>query len=387
MAGRWSARMEFRLLTAKTVSADDRSVQSKVMIKCIHALDRSEMVLIAQLEAFVTLAHQHRMRIAGERLHLSQPALSARIAGLETELGARLFERGREGMVLTAAGRAFLVHAERALDAVESGTRIVRDVEDGQDGLLVVGAAPAVSAYVVPELIARLRRFYPGVRVSVRTGHSEEIVELVATGDAQIGLVRELRDERLRSELLYEEELALVARPDHPFVSEGRIPLSRLRDATLILFDRASTYYDLTHALFRDAGVSPYSVIEADNIETAKRMVTRGIGVALLPTTATAEAIDSHELAAIDLPEARAIRRRVIALERPGQREWAPMTTLWTLLRTIPSFIPGAAAVADGGQHAAPSPDTTQPGTRSREGASSPSSRHRSRTTAPSGGS
>jgi len=316
------------------------------------------MVLLAQLEAFVTLAHQGRMRHAGERLHLSQPALSARIAGLETELGARLFERGRSGMVLTPAGRAFLVHAERALEAVEAGTRIVHDVEDGQDGLLVIGAAPAVSAYVVPELIARLRRFFPGVRVSVRTGHSEEIVELVATGDAQVGLVRELRDERLRSEVLYEEELVLVARPDHPFAREGTIPLSRLRDATLILFDRTSSYYDLTHALFRDAGVSPYSTIEADNIETAKRMVARGIGVALLPTTAAAEAIDSHELARIDLSEARAIRRRVAAIERPGQSEWAPMTTFWSLLRSIPTFIPGATPVAKPGAESSTTRDT-----------------------------
>ena len=300
---------------------------------------------LAQLEAFVVLARQGTMRTAGARLHLSQPALSARIAGLEAELGARLFERTPRGMLLSAAGRALLPQAERALGAVAAGVRLVRDVEEGEEGQLLLGATPIVSAYVVPELIARLRRVHPGVHVVVRTGPAAEVAAHVAAGDLQIGLVPELRDRRLTSVVLYDEEVRVVARPDHPFVQAGPITPARLSDATLVLFDRGSNDYQLTRELLRAAGVTPYSLIEVDNIETARRMVARGIGVALLPSTAVHDAFEADELAPVALVEFPTVRRRIMAVERLVQADWPPLRHLRAVLRSIPEFIPGALAV------------------------------------------
>ncbi len=91
-------------------------------------------------------------------------------------------------MGLTRAGRALLPHAERAVEAVEAGRTAVGQVEQGDDGELVIAAASAVNASVVPELVARFRRFHPGVHLFVRTGSVDDIVELVTLGSAQIGL-------------------------------------------------------------------------------------------------------------------------------------------------------------------------------------------------------
>ena len=178
------------------------------------------------------------MRSAARALHLGQPALSARIAALEDELGARVFERTKRGVRLTLAGRALVPHAERAMEAIEAGRSAVSQVEQGDDGELVIAAASAINASVVPELVARFRRYHPGVHLYVHTGSAERIVELVAFGSAQLGLIREAapsRDPRLRVTPLYEEQLMLTARPEHPFVAEGPIPMSRLADATLDL--------------------------------------------------------------------------------------------------------------------------------------------------------
>jgi len=304
---------------------------------------------VPRLEAFLEVARLGSMRAAARSLHLGQPALSARIVALEDELGARVFERTKRGVRLTLAGRALMPHAERALEAVEAGRSAVSQVEQGDDGELVIAAASAINASVVPELVARFRRFHPGVHLYVRTGSAERITELVAFGTAQLGLIRETapsRDPRVRVTPLYEETSLLVARPGHPFVVEGAIPLARLADATLVFYDRGSDDYDATQSLLKEGGVAPYGVIEVDSVDTARRLVERGLGVAFLPSTAAVPGIESERLATVELIDARPASRRIVALERTEGSTWPPVETLRRLLGDVVSFVPGASAVA-----------------------------------------
>jgi DNA-binding transcriptional LysR family regulator len=300
---------------------------------------------VPRLEAFLEIARLGSMRSASRSLHLGQPALSARIATLEDEIGARLFERTKRGVRLTLAGRALLPHAERVMEALEAGRSAVSQVEQGDEGELVIAAASAVNASLVPELLVRLRRYHPGVHVFVHTGTPERIIELVAFGSAQLGLIREtrpIRDPRLIVTALYEEELLLAARPEHPFVAEGPIPISRLGDATLIFFDRGSDDHDLTQTLLKEADVAPYGVIEVDSVDTARRLTARGLGVSLLPSTAVMPEIEAGRLAPVGLADTPRIRRRVIALERAEASAWPPVETLRRLLAEAATFLPGA---------------------------------------------
>ena len=302
-----------------------------------------QTVLLAQVEGFIEIARQGNMRRAADALLISQPALTARLQALEHELATSLCRRSHSGMVLTPAGRAFLPHAERAIEAIRSGSSLVRELEHGVIGELALAVAPAVSAYVLPEILVRFTERHPNVRLLVRTGHSEEIVDLVARNEVELGIVRQLRDARVRSRPLYEDELILVARPDHPFAEAGTVDVSEISHAQLILFDRTSSYYDVTNALFRVAGVIPRGVTEVDNIEAAKRMVERGLGVALLPGTAVADALSVGSLREIRLAGAAPIRRRIVAVERLGSRPVSPfLSTLWGLLERIPELIPRA---------------------------------------------
>ncbi len=304
-------------------------------------------MLLAHVEGFLEVARQGTMRRAAETLYVSQPTLTAWIHALEADLGATLFRRSQSGMTLTAAGRAFRPYAERAIESLRGGTALVRDVERGAVGELAIGAAAAVSAYVLPELLARFTAEHPHVRLLVRTGHSEELVDAVVRGEVVLGLVRDLRDARVLSRPLYEDELVLVARPDHPFAERGRIDVRRLGEARLIFFDRTSSYYDLTNALLRQAGVSPQGIMELDNIEAAKRMVERGLGVALLPGTAVSDALAAGNLVRVALVGADPIRRRIVSVERSQPVEpTAALVAFRELLGRIPELVPGAAAVS-----------------------------------------
>ncbi len=273
-------------------------------------------MLLAQVEGFLEVARQGNLSRAAGALYITQPALTARLHSLEEEIGESLFVRTRRGMELTDAGRAFLPYAERALSSLHDGQELVAEIRRGGAGELVLGAAPAVSTYVLPGLLVRFTARYPKVRLIVRTGHSEQIVEMAVRNEIQVGLVRALRHPMIESRALYDDELVLVVNQDHPFAASGRITLEQMSEARLILFDRTSSYYDLTNSMFREAGVAPRGVIELDNIDAAKKMVEQGLGVALLPYTAVAAELSAGSLTPITISGAAPIRRQIVAIRR-----------------------------------------------------------------------
>lgn len=273
-------------------------------------------MLFSQLEGFVEAARRGSVSRAAEALYVTQPALTARLKSLERQLGAALLIRTGRGVRLSEAGRVFLPHAQRALEAVGEGQRLVSEAARGGAGELALGAAPAVSTYVLPAILERFHSHHPAVRLSVRTGHSEEVLELVLREQVQIGLVRALRHPDIESLPLYEDELVLVANPAHRFAERGEIAVEEMSEEQLILFDRTSSYHDLTSAFFREAGVVPRGVMELDNIDATKKMVRQGLGVALLPHTAVAEELEAGNLRSVRIADAPRVARRIVAIRR-----------------------------------------------------------------------
>ncbi|HWC32281.1 MAG TPA: LysR substrate-binding domain-containing protein [Actinomycetota bacterium] len=256
------------------------------------------------MEAFLEVARVRSVSRAADALFVTQPAITARIKGLERALDATLFVRTSRGMKLTESGEAFLPYAKRALETLADGRRAVNTVERGGGGRLSVGAAPAVSTYVLPSVLKRFAESHPRISVSVRTGHSEEIVELVLREQVDVGLVRALRHPEIATTPLYEDRLVLVVEPSHRFASSGSIDLEQMSREQLVLFDRTSSYHEVTSAFFRRAGVVPAAVMELDNIEAAKKMVEEGFGVALLPHTA------------VESADAEPVGRQIVAIRR-----------------------------------------------------------------------
>ena len=289
---------------------------------------------LAQVEGFVEIAHRGNLSRAAETLFITQPALTARLRGLEAEVGTPLFRRGRRGMALTPAGRAFLPHAERALRALRDATLVVGQLPVTE--ALVLGAAPAISTYTLPELLVRFEAARPDTRLIVRTGHSEEILELVVRGDLDVGLIRDIHHPELESLLLLEDELVLVAEPGHPIARRRRVGVEAVRDARLILFDRTSSFYDLTRNLFRQAGSPPRGVLELDNIDAAKQMVLAGLGVAVLPRTAVEAELANGRLRRITLVGTPSIERRIVAVRRRDRPSTsAAADAFWSLLAEV----------------------------------------------------
>jgi DNA-binding transcriptional LysR family regulator len=290
-------------------------------------------VLLAQLEGFVAVAGRGSVSRAAEDLGITQPALTARLRSLEREFGLVLLARTARGVRLTDAGRAFLPYAERMAASAAQASQAMARLRAGSGGSLEIGAAPSVGTYVLPRVLRRFRALHPDVQLSVRTGHSEEVLEMVLREQVQLGIVRALRHPRIESTPLYEDELALVVHPQHRLAREEAVRVDELAEQQLILFDRASSFHDLTNAFIRQAGVRPGGVMELDNIEAAKKMVEHGLGLALVPRRAVADELSAGLLRAVRIADAAPLRRLIVAIRLADAEELSP--TLGGFLSTL----------------------------------------------------
>lgn len=295
---------------------------------------------VPRIEAFVQVARTGTISGAAEALYVTQPALTSRIQGLERSLGTELFTRSRQGSRLTDAGRALLPHAERMLAALRQGRAAVDRVRTGEAGSLTIGAAPAVSTYVLPAMLHRFQAGHPGVRLSVRSGHSEEVLEMVLREEVEIGLMRPIQHPDVTSTLLYEDELVLVVHRGHRFAAGGHVRMAQLGTEHLILFDRTSSYHELTSAIVRQAGIAPRGQLEVDNIDAAKRMVEQRLGIALLPRTSVQAEVGSGRLVPVKLTDMPPIVRQIVVARRRDAGELSPV--LESFLSTLDDLRPTA---------------------------------------------
>jgi len=271
---------------------------------------------LQQVEGFLEVARRGSVSRAAEALFITQPTLTARLHGLERELGTKLFVRTPRGMRLTEAGHAWVPFAQRAMRALTEGRDALEQVMAASAGHLVLASAPAVSTYVLPGLLERFVAAHPRVEVSVRTGHSEDLVDLVLREEVQLGLGREIHHPDLELRPFHKEVLVLVCAVDHPFASVRSVTMAEVTNEKLIMFDRTSSYYEITHAAFLSSRVKLRRYMELDSIEAAKKMVERGLGVALLPATAVLREVETKHLIRVKVRDAPPMYNSIAAFRR-----------------------------------------------------------------------
>jgi DNA-binding transcriptional LysR family regulator len=264
---------------------------------------------IDQVETFLAVATFGGFHRAAEALRISQPAVSARIKALEESLGVRLFSRSRGGLIVSDAGRTFRPHAEQLLKTAALARQAVHELSPASGSPLQIAAALSISVYFLPDILKQFQRAHPNVIISIRPGHSKEVLEMVLNEEAEIGLARSLQHPEVETISLRDDPLLLVT---HPTRGPARLKKARLQQVAalpLIFYERGSSDWTLTHGLFRSAGLVPNVALEVDSIETAKRMVERGLGVSFLPQMAVVREIRSHKLVIVKVVDAEPLRR------------------------------------------------------------------------------
>lgn len=289
---------------------------------------------LGQLEAFVEAQRRGSITRAADALELTQPTLTARLRGLERELGTPLLVRGRRGVTLTAAGRRFLPRAQAALEAVRRGVADTRSSREARGGFLTLGLASDLALYLAPTALARFARTHPDVEVTVRSGRSRAVAEALRADEIEIALVSQLIVfAEIASRPLFTEEVPLVVGRGHPFARRTRVSLEDLARSGLVMRDPAAYLHVLTLAFFAEGGSAPRVLMELDNTEACKRVVLAGFGAALLPEMAIRDELRRGELVGLRVEGRAAPTRTIHALWRTGAQ---PSAAASALLRALP---------------------------------------------------
>ena len=290
---------------------------------------------VGQLQAFLKVVEHRSFSKAADALNLTQPSLSARIISLERELREPLFHRLGRGVRLTDAGRTLLPYVERSLATLENGREAVEAVMSASSGKLYIGAARAVSAYVLPAILERFHQQYPNIDVAIKTGRSSGVLEMILSEEVQVGVTRTLMHPEIVSQHLYNEEVVLVTHPDHPFAKAGEASVSQVATEPLILYDKESTYFVLIDRVCREAGIVPNVQMDLDSIEATKRMIERGLGISFLPYNSLHRELELGTLAHVRLLEGYRVTLPTAVMVRRASSYSAIVTAFLDQLREL----------------------------------------------------
>ena len=290
---------------------------------------------LGQIEAFVQVAQHRSFSKAADALFLTQPSVTARIQSLERDLGESLFERNGRGVRLTEMGSTFLPFARRALKALQEGRDSIEGMRNLEIGTLKLGSALTVSTYVLPGILKRYCNAYPGVEVSVHTGRSEQVLQMVLSDDVHCALERTVHHPEIITLPLYEDDLVLVAAPEHRFAQTQGATIEEVGREPLILFDKGSSYNALIQGVFRQHGIVPRTLMEMDTIEATKKMVEEGLGIALLPKVSTERETDLGRLVPVSVSDATMPRRQISLIFRKNRKHPRAVQAFFSLLSDL----------------------------------------------------
>ena len=261
---------------------------------------------LRHLETLIAIDEEGTFTAAADMLRTVQSNVSEQIRQLEAELGVTLLARGRSGATPTESGQVVLNHARRIRREMQLLHEDVAALQGLQVGNASFGIVGTASRWLVPALVADLRKRAPGIELRVNEGASERLLaEVLAQELAQAVVTEPVRDERLSVEHLMEEALVGLAPPGTELPDQP-VPFEALSEMPLVLPPAGNPLRIEIEQVARARGVTLPVPVEVEGIRLIADLVAAGAGVSVLPETAIPPELTSVVIFAIaDLPPRR----------------------------------------------------------------------------------
>lgn len=251
----------------------------------------------AQLKVLQEIARTGSFSAAARALGYTQPAISYQVRRLEKSVGTPLAVRVGQKMMLTPAGEALLVHADRILAAIRVAEQDLALLVGGSAGVVRLAAFPSLCATVVPTAMAELNRRVPPVKVALVQAEPPQARDLVRRGDVELAVTYHLAEEPrrvsgeprlpntpLKAEPITTDEVSLILPAAHPAAGKRLINIGELARDTWII---AGTRFERRlHQMATEAGFHPQTMTVADDYVVMQALVANGLGVTLVPDLA-----------------------------------------------------------------------------------------------------
>lgn len=289
-----------------------------------------------KLKVFRVVADTLNYRRAAEELHLTQPAVTAQIRSLEEGLGIALFDRMGRETTLTAAGTTLLEYVRKIEAIANDAVAALAPFGVQADIELNIGASHSLAIYLLPIVLADLQKHWPRLRINVRAGSTNEVLQSLTEHQVAVGLIEApaYRPD-LKVEVLGKDELALIVSPKHRWADKEMLTAAELVQEPIILREQGSGMRQCLEAYLEENGVlrrQLRSLIEMNNNEAIGYAVEAGLGIGLVPLIAVEKALKLGVVKVIPLENGPILRELSIVLP-PGPDPRGPLADLVKLVK------------------------------------------------------
>jgi LysR family hydrogen peroxide-inducible transcriptional activator len=240
-----------------------------------------------QLRYMVAVGRAANFSRAAEQCHVAQPSLSQQIQKLEDELGERLFDRMKRQTKLTPAGEAFFRRAVVILEEAELAIREASEARSLISGTCTIGVLPTIAPYLLPEMIARFIRKYPGVQVVIQEDTTARLLKQLLAYEVDFAFASHpIQDSRFEIEELFADELLLTLPPGHPLTRKRTVPAAALKGERFIVMREEHCLGDQVLGFCAQVEVKPAITFRSAQLETIHALVSAGLGISLIPAMA-----------------------------------------------------------------------------------------------------
>ena len=236
-----------------------------------------------QLEYFHIISKLENFTRTAEALHVSQPSVTKAIKALEAELEMTLIDRRQKHVTLTTEGKAFLMHVEKILWAVDEAHQDMMRFQKNKHGLIHFGVPPMMEAYLFPKLFTKFKESYANVEIDVKEyGDSTEVLAKIEAGELDMGMIIGDECHTQNSMLIMQDQMSLCVNPEHPLHDKGSVDFRQLKNEKFILQQPNTYQYKQIYARCVDNGFTPDILLCTSQLKTIKQLVANKVGISLL---------------------------------------------------------------------------------------------------------
>lgn len=266
---------------------------------------------IETLKVFCDLVDLQSFSLAAERNFITQSAVSQQIRTLEDKFKRRLLERvrGRREVRLTPEGEVFYRESKNVLDSYNQLNESMRGLVGKIGGTVKVATVYSVGLHELPPKVREFMTKFPSAKIDLEYSRTTRVVRDVLNGTIELGVVAFPEPRRGLSIIqMQSDRLVLICAPDHEFAKKKQVKAKDLKGRDFVLFERDIPTRKATDKILKTNGVEVRKVAEFDNIETIKRAVEVGFGMAIVPLPSVEDEEKNGQLAIIKLAEKEWVR-------------------------------------------------------------------------------
>ncbi|MGC2235871.1 MAG: LysR family transcriptional regulator [Pyrinomonadaceae bacterium] len=271
----------------------------------------NEKMHIETLKVFCDLVDMQSFSLAAERNFVTQSAVSQQVRTLEDKFNRRLLERvrGRREVRLTPSGEVFYREAKNVLASFDQLQESMRGLVGKISGTVKVATVYSVGLHELPPKVREFMTKFPAAKIDLEYSRMTRVVRDVLNGSVELGVVTFPEPKRgLAIVPMTGDRLVLICPPDHEFAEREEIKARELDGHDFVLFERDIPTRKATDKILKSHGVTIRKVAEFDNIETIKRAVEVGFGLAIVPHPSVMDEEKNKQLAVVELAEKEWIR-------------------------------------------------------------------------------